>query len=572
MKLSKAIVGYVLISLVCLSPHSFSQDSDYVELPFEFFHGRWVQGHSGEFKSSYLDYRSPDYYGSYNFTFGSNRLSINDIQKYILVNHELESWRTADISFLKRVKPNWQVGIDRLKYSERWTRSSTSTQLPFTYYYSFQKDLTVSASSRYSKNRKLRFSKAEAPYSYFFEPILAKGELLIDNMLDLNYNNGKSDRYYFTDSLRSGQSAFGEGVSYYWNFESYLQWGISDKLNLKASLVNDYAVSSGTQYYESYSGGAIRNQSFRGSSGYNYFPSINVSVTSALGSNRFLKLEYGQQFYNTERESFGYNSSVALDSVIIESSKFETPLRSLRSHLALNLRLVKPGKFKSSIILDDYQDYYKGMLFDEQLVIDIGFKVSHFGNNYLPSFENYDLFVLSKVGISDKVNLEAWVGYKFLNFGNLNKKEEVHSYITAKFRNYNYDSQSGPSWNRDNRYDQMLGSILRPGNLYLEVRYVPPMFDGQIERDINLFSFDKFQNNGFHNVHLKFEIGLGRSFSATIDDRETYAKQYTVSRNYSLGMSMRILDHTNLSLSYNQSYYRSRLGDPLAKLSIKALI
>ncbi|MCH7947982.1 MAG: hypothetical protein IIC66_09330 [candidate division Zixibacteria bacterium] len=401
---------------------------------------------------------------------------------------------------------------------------------------------------------------------------MAKGELQIENQLDLRYNNRINNRYFFTDSLGNGFSSFGDNVSYLWNFQSLIKWGITDQINLYANIASDYGLNYTTRFNENYRGGSIINQSYGSGSSFIYVPSINISVTSSLGSDRFLKLEYGQWFNKSGSEGVSYSSSVPLDSVITRFSKTETRFRSLKSHAAVNLRLVKSGKFNSSILLDDYQDYYKGMLFDDQLVIDVGFKVSHFGGYSTLSYENYDLFILSKIGLSDNLNLGARISYSLSHWGYFDKIETVKSYIVGKFRNYKYDSQNGPGWKRDHRYDQVLGSILRPGNLYVEVQYVPPMFGGQIESDINFFSFKKFGSTGVHSVLVKFQIGLGRNFSATIDDRETYAKKYTVSRRYSLGISKRILDHTNLSLSYIQSYYRSRFGDPFVNISIKALI
>ncbi len=568
-KSSIVTAGYALIFLLCLPSSSLPSDSDYIELPFEFFHGRWVQGHSGEFKSTYVDYDSPDYFGSYNFIFGNNRLSILDIQKYILVNEKFESWRTANISFLKRVKPNWQIGIDQFRYDEYSKAWSSASELPFYAYSSNQNSLYVTASSKFSRNRRLKVSTSMETYSYFFEPILAKGELRFENLISVRQNNRIYYSIFFIDSISSGNTTIGNDVSYNWHFQNLLIWGVTDGLNFTAFFNSNNRKSTRTLYAESYRQGSVYSQSFGEIYSKEYRPWISLSVNSALVSNLYLKMNYQEWLRQRTYRRTGYSNIIGSNSFIRTSYESETELELYRSIWSANFRYINSGEFETGVLLDDYQNYYQGMLFRGQFALDLGIQlVSHGkGDAY-----RYVLNVSPTIGISNHVNIGAIVEYGFYrnraNFGS----ESVKSALTLKFRSYNYTGVSGSTWNGDDRYDQNFDRKLSSSQVYLEVRYFPPRLSSIYSENIVFFSFSKLRNSGTHNLTINAIVGVGKNFELIISGSENYNTKVLPTRRYDVGLSKRVLDYIDLSISYIQTSIGSNFSNPFARVSITALI
>lgn len=568
-KSSIVTAGYALISLLCLSSSSLSQDSDYIELPFEFFHGRWVQGHSGELRTTYLEGRSPDYYGSYNFTFGNNRLSIYDIQKYILVNEKTETWRTANISFLKRVKPNWQIGIDRFTYDESKNESISAPELPFYIYRSEQDRLYISASSRFSRNRKLKINPRMGAYSYFFEPILAKGEIRLENLISVRKNKRIYSNIFFTDSIRYGRTTFGDNVSYVWYFQNLLIWGVADGLNFTAIFTSNNRKNTGTSYVESYRQGSVYSQSFGEVYSKEYRPWISLSVNSALVSNLYLKLNYQEWLRQRTYRRTNYYNIIGSNSFIRTSYESETELELYRSLWSANFRYINTGEFETGVLLDDYQNYYKGMLFRGQIALDLGIQLVAPGKG---DAYGYILNVSPTIGISNNLNLSGQVVYRFDRNQVNSRRESVTSAIVGKFRNYSYTKETEQGWNRDDRYDQVFGRKLSSGQVYLEMSYTLPRLGSTYSMNTGFFSLSKLESSGAHSLVIRSQIGLGKNIELSVFGIESYSREFSPSRRYTLGLSKRILDHMDLSLSYLRQYSSSKLSDPILKVSIKALI
>ncbi|MCH7947985.1 MAG: ATP-binding protein [candidate division Zixibacteria bacterium] len=464
-KSSIVTAGYALILLLCLPSSSLSQDSDYIELPFEFFHGRWVQGHSGEFKSTYVDYDGPDYFGSYNFTFGSNRLSISDIQKYILVNEKFESWRTANISFLKRVKPNWQIGIDRFTYDESKNESISAPELPFYIYRSERDRLYISASSRFSRNRELKINPKMAAYSYFFEPMLAKGEIRLDNQLSLSRFNQNNYNIFFTDSISNGRTTISDNITHYWSFENLLIWGVTDGINLTAAITGRDQRRTSTSYAETYRQGTANIQSFGENYSRDFNPRVFVSVTSALSSSSFIKIDYQDWLRKRTRRSTNYTNYVGSNLFGTRSYEYETDLKSYQFRLSTNFRFINSGGFDTGVLLDDYQDYYKGMLFRGQFALDLGVQFDSPRNS---DSYRYVVNVSPSFGISNHINFSSNVLYQFdRSNGNL-RSESVKSSLAVKFRNYSYIKGAGSNWDGDGRYNRLMKQLAKVDLLILD--------------------------------------------------------------------------------------------------------
>lgn len=568
-KSSIVTAGFVLISLLCLSSSSLSQDSDYIELPFEFFHGRWVQGHSGELRTTYLEGRSPDYYGSYNFTFGNNRLSINDIQKYFLVNHDLESWRTADISFLKRVKPNWQIGIDRFTYDESKNESISAPELPFYIYRSEQDRLYISASSRFSRNRKLKINPKMAAYSYFFEPMLAKGEIRLDNLISLRRYNQNTYNIYFADSIRYGRTTIGDVVSYSWYFQNLLIWGVTDGINLTAAITVRDQRRTNTSYAETFRQGTAYSQSFGESYSRDYNPWIFVSVTSAISSSSYLKIDYQDWLRQRTSRSTSYTNYVGSNTLRTYSNEYKTDLQSYQSRLSASFRFISSGEFDAGVIIDDYQNYYKGMLFRGQVALDLGVQFDSPRNS---DSYRYVVNVSPSFGISNHINFSSNVLYQFdRSNGNL-RSESVKSSLAVKFRNYSYIKGAGSNWDGDGRYNQVFGRKLSAGQFYLEVSYTLPRLSSRNSGNTNFFRFRKLVNSGAHGLITRSQIGLGKEFELSLFNIESYRTKYSPFRRYSLTLSRRVLELTEISVSYTQQHSGSEFSAPIIRFSIKALI
>jgi len=568
-KSSIVTAGYALILLLCHSSSSLPQDSDYIELPFEFFHGRWVQGHSGELRTTYLEGRSPDYYGSYNFTFGSNRLSINDIQKYFLVNHDLESWRTADISFLKRVKPNWQIGIDRFRYDEYSTVRSSASDLPFYIYRSERDRLYISASSRFSRNRRLKINSKMGAYSYFFEPMLAKGEIRLDNQLSLSRFNQNNYNIFFTDSISNGRTTISDNITHYWSFENLLIWGVTDGINLTAAITGRDQRRTNTSYAETYRQGTANIQSFGENYSRDFNPRVFVSVTSALSSSSFIKIDYQDWLRQRTNKSTSYTNYVWSNSLQTRSNEYKTDLQSYQSRLSASFRYINSGEFDAGVIIDDYQNYYKGMLFRGQVALDLGVQFDSPRNS---DAYRYVVNVSPSLGISNHINFSSNVLYQF-DRSNVNlRSESVKSSLAVKFRNYSYIKGAGSNWDGDGRYNQVFGRKLSAGQFYLEVSYTLPRLSSRNSGNTNFFSFRKLENSGAHGLITRSQIGLGKEFELSLFNIESYRTKYSPFRRYSLTLSRRVLELTEISVSYTQQHSGSEFSDPIIKFSIKALI
>ncbi len=562
----------ILLCFICctFSTETYCQDEKYIKLPFEFFYGRWVDGHLGKISSKYMERRKPDYTGSYSLTSGDSYFAISNIQKYLLVSERKKIWESATLAYSKRIQTNWQIGLDRVSFNESNIKLERAELNQFNIYDYNSSNITGSISSHFANNDTLTILGLNGAYSYYFEPIFSVGTVRLDNIVDLAYQRNSYDGISFGDSGYVTETALSKSSVHNWNFRNSFLWGAKNWLNFSGGLDFGYSVTNWESYYlGDFQGRPLRQSKDEGRN-LVLAPELNLSATSKILDKLFLKLNYWNWYSKSEHTTQYVSTYLNTDSITFVTKHNETPLHSQKWQMSGNVRFINSGAFDNAIILDDYQGFYKKMLFKNQLLFDMSFEFLQL--LYGSEVNNYKLRLTSNYGISNKINIGGFAEYRFLQPYVTLKSEEISSSLLFRYRSYDYSRGSGFGWERDSKYDQVLGPILKLGQWYSEIQYTPPQLRNKPSSDLHFFSFSKIRVTKDYIVSFRTQFGIGRRTAIIVKDQENYSKYVFPQRAYGIGIFSRFIEQIGIGFTYNQVYGSSKYRDPTVEVSIQAFL
>ena len=245
-----------------------------------------------------------------------------------------------------------------------------------------------------------------------------------------------------------------------------------------------------------------------------------------------------------------------------------------RTDFRLDLRYISRGNFDAGVILDDYNDFYHGLLFDRQL--DIGLKFIYISEGLAgePDEKNATLDFSISRGWWDKFEAGYGVNYSWNRdiAGPFYQYHEILSHIfRLKFRSYKYEPGVGPGWERDSKYDIAFGVIPAFGQLYAEILFRPPGLERETYDTVSFLSLKNMENNDYATFSLSLIAGLGHNLMLNLSDFQLFKNSVIQIHNYGAGLIWDPRKFLEVSLRYEQQYYYHEFQDAEVTLDVKAL-
>ncbi|MFH2048968.1 MAG: hypothetical protein ABIJ12_05950, partial [bacterium] len=250
---SKSIF-HIIISILILISLSQLCSAD-VEIPFDYYYGRWIDGHQvGGFYEIRDDAEDYSKQLDYLFTNGKYQIGFDLTTRYDLgiSGYGDDGWVTPNVSFQLRPNSHWQIGVDDAYYAET-SRKMVPYNNRFVSYNDIENTGNISLSSQWINKSMAKLTIQQSMLSYYITPLVNQGTLRIDN--HYNYRNYLERRFYVNERYDSSYEGINtENRKYYYrviDFNNTIQYGINNNLNLKLNL-NYHANCSDADSYSLY--------------------------------------------------------------------------------------------------------------------------------------------------------------------------------------------------------------------------------------------------------------------------------------------------------------------------------
>ncbi len=479
-----------LFLIVLLLLGSASTANSQVELPFDYFYGRWVDGYYFEgslwFKDLEIDHLNG--YNTSSFTNSLLQIKVVGLGNHILWDESKSLWdgsiqrQSPTININLRPSNKWQVGVNN--------------------FYIFNSSYSFNMNSIYMSDSTIKISASHAPYAYVYKKIISKGNYILENRF--NYRKSSSYDTYFTNAFK---------------------YGLTDDINLSARVsANDIeGVSS-------------------------FSPSYSFSILSGLLAPFYVEMSIGQNYFD---------------------SKFKS--RFLTS-LELNMTYISKGKFNQKVILADYQNYYKKMLFQNQFLLSVDIRTREIDTR---NHENDDIWMQMKsaYGITSKINVESQINYSnyynktvsgyYERFNGYVEKTEIFSserlssQLSFSYFSHPYSSIPKNKWDADSKYDILFGSLLKSKELYMQFSFSPPTYSASSERKIDVLGLKDLKSNRNLNIDYYSLLGIGKGSEVGVNVYFRHHKDRLNSYLIELSARKRVFDKIYFNFELLKSFSKA---------------
>ena len=248
------------------------------------------------------------------------------------------------------------------------------------------------------------------------------------------------------------------------------------------------------------------------------------------------------------------------------------PLSVIETNFTIGLDFLSSGEYNEMILLDNYNNFYGKMLFQNQFYSGL---TLFYSNRDIDkkALLNYSIAYGFLGNMEIRTNLfYTWIKHYPTYSESIGlAREYVNSEIILKYRSYDYHQNNNSGWDSDDKYDILLGEIQDFGEVKLELKYIPPSYSNSPKYNLSFLSFDKLKGSDFTSLNVLLTAGLGRGFGVNLIDDEAYFKLRVMHRSYSLSIDKRLYQKFKFTFKYAQDYYNSELSDPTFKAEILAL-
>ncbi len=532
-----------------------------VEIPFDYYYGRWVDGHqiggAYEFRDD-ADDQSKQI--DYLFTSGKYQSGFDIVRRYDLgvEGYGDRGWITPVVNFKIRPNSHWQIGIDEAYYAKS-----------FKYYGKYQQDFYhhknisnsgfLSLSSHWLSKNNMNLSKHSAKYSYYLSPLVGKGTLKIDNYFSINET---IERDYNWDLRNNNSSTYLYTWEHYdrlfwYEFNNYLSYGLNDFLNLKFNLEYQFSKRDANNFQIMDRSGQYRSYSNSKSNSSRYIYSYDLSIISSYTNPFYLQIGLAQSYFKTDRSSEERIYDLINDTVTFKEWGYKYPFSVGRTDFMIGLHLLTTGEFDDNILLDNYKNFYGTMLFHNQFYSGLSLTISNRGNDQSSIDYSIAYGILGNFELRTNLNYILYDFYSSYSEPSHRNGETLTSEFIFKFRSYDYHPNKNYGWDRDNKYDIVLGEIQDLGEVKMEISYRPPVFSNEPNKERSFLSFDNLKSHGYASLNIYLSAGLGRGFGVEVRDSESYLDLIISRRNYNIEVCKRIFQKYKFSLKYEQTYVKS---------------
>ena len=541
----------ILITILLLLPLTAIAE-DEVVLPFDYFYGRWVEGHyyDGILKENDLgDYRTKS---SYTYTNSYMRFNVDNTLNYLVFMNRNDTISIPYYNISFRPSANWQIGLadiwylkwddkgnlDELEGSGRGERNSIEKKF-------------LKVKSFWQNKADLRIRESHAPYSYYIEPFYDKGEMSLETIIEWNtrvereqtsvlgYNYSMSGEELNNKDIKNNYSILASNSTF--------KYGLLKNLNLKVYLELYRASSSANYNYQVLVNDTLilDRTVYDKENRYSYFTNIKLKYNY----NKFyITGGFGSRIINWVDKLIEIQNPVTIDDIFVYSNQRKTDLYNYYNRYSIAFDYLSFGSFDPKVILADYNNRYRKMLFHNQFLF-------HFEGNkvdYQYDLSGSDYSYYSKINLRYGMfnRFEVWLNSTYANYNEISRfcngaelKEyhETFSYAYGlKYRSYLFN-RSENNWEQDSHADIYFGDMLEFGELYLSLMIRPKAYIQSGTDEINLFSFSDLValNDSYVKVNMDCGLGAGTELGVAFYLEHNHINEAP----YNLILTKRLIDH-----------------------------
>ena len=291
-----------------------------------------------------------------------------------------------------------------------------------------------------------------------------------------------------------------------------------------------------------------------------------MGAAAALSDALILNAGLVQSFAQTYAQDAVTMIGMPDSTVTVFYSVYDRPWKNELLHIRAELIHQIKGSFDSRIMIDDYRDYYRHLLFEGQQRNRLSFR---YVRTPAPEVDDKDarLSIDFARGFAGNVELEVRADYwwsrkrlYYYAFG-LGAREEITWSVGLRWRSFDYTPGRGPGWDRDSRADFIFGPVIPAGNVYLNLEFQPPGWADEIVDDGGFLSFSGLESDDFVRFYGESVFGLGAG--TEVGGSATAALITTGSRDTYFGdaaafFRTRILGAYEVRIAYTQTYHEAR--------------
>jgi hypothetical protein len=555
------IFSAILITCACI------HGADTIELPFDYFYGRWTTGHFLDGRVALTD-ADPQGRTDYSYTSDRNRIGLDDIREYLVVSQQSDyGLGTPWLYYYFRPASNWQIGIDNLCYHESYGLIVSSSTLAMG---GIDRTARIDLVSDWMSTSFATLRVGLMPFLYRYGLTVGDGGVSANSRISLVHNKFGIDD--FGDLWRATSSGYMIKAGHVfgsenqrvneWSFENNLQWGISDVANLALDLGLIYTTTSQVAHrYEDAFDEAVSRYYFNQIFKRVYRPSYGLSGFLHLFSPLIIKGEFCQVFEKVSVHDDGEIVAPGYETQVTES-KHSGDLQESRTNLSLSAYYITEGEFDPGIVLDDYNGFYRNMLFHNQFQAGIESSYRKVGAAGVINDEFESLELSAAYGRWNKMEVNLSGSYEralYLRWSP-RTRESVRTEVIVKYRSYTYRPGEGPGWSRDDRYDILFGVTPQFGQVYVEAKYTPPVYTGYYRDEVGFLAFRNLEKGQQSQLDLETSFGLGRKFVLTNNHVVSYLHGSLSNHKYAFNLRHRVRN-VELSLQYEEIYVNSGFDD-----------
>ncbi len=555
--ISKSSLILVLAIILVLLIVSAIAADDYVDVPAEYYFGRWAQGHYGTIDGIMWTDDSPVWKTGYGFASESFRVSIPQFEHYGLWDTRDNEHRITPVSIWWRPGSRWQFGVTDFTYSERESSGFSQT------YPSIQRFQTARFSLelpvQFVSIDTMRLAHPQALYSYYVTNFVPAGRFVLGG--EAQWRQQDYDSYVahvrlYQDSLYDQESELRDNGDARLLTEISGTYGLTPDINLSGRLSFTARGSRGETWVETIYPNLTYSMGYRRYEYFDYTTTYLVGLRARTFGSVWTRASLFQDYrWETHETATRVQSNSGPSSV--ERSESSSSTSPYSTALAVGLDYISPNGFHPAALLDDYQDYYGHLLSERQWYVHLLFTAQWF-KHY-----NDDIRLEYQVrnGWSDHFEVGLSGDYSVRRYDDDRIKRELTMDLQVRWRTYRYEPGKGPGWERDSRYDIAFGSIPRTGHWFGTFKtnifeaYDPTVVDASA-----IAFWDLKYDIGFENYTLTHRLGLGRQIAleATQTIRfagQSLSKLHIDRHYYTIGVVGRPLPMIQVSLALKDTFY-----------------
>ncbi len=573
-----------------------------VDLPFEWFHGRWVEGHTVYGNLAWQEHHDFGFSGDYLLHTGRHEIGLARISEAPLWEND-EGVLEPPVPFW-RYRPNdhWQVAIDGITYDEENILAAypeyggVDTRK--------SRDMRIDVSSVWQSRSVMALNVSEAAYNYAVGGLFARSFTVAAIQVSLA---NSSFGAYRLDPVSYGPT---NQLAY-----DYSDWRIRSTLGmrefewLQSSFAFSLAGRSSTEATCTIVKSSVQDWDYYETQ--NLVDMTKLTAVYEIGAlvtaiaPVYLVAYWRQQVEQVDSIS----SRIVYSDTAQPTYSYDYrngDLGESGRRVSFGLHWLTAGDFTPSLLRDDYgtgrqlsvltttgcntlrSGFYRGLFPAGMQLLALSYSHDSYAPPGYENSEAEELSLLWRRGFGGRLEgtfstrRHRPIPNRFDRAAGL-AATYWHFEFGMRWRSYDYDPDSGPGWYRDSDADIALGSRLAAGQWYGAVTFAPPSLE-QRGLGIGVLDLSNLENSGQSQLHLTAEVGLGRQVETALALSEYYVSGSIAGRAMEIRLSARFFQCCDLGLRYTRfdEYSRegkisvpwsvSRWSDPTVGLELRALL